>query len=205
MADEVVNQGRRRFLTAGAVVVGLGGLGTLVEPFVNSWMPSARSKAAGAQVVADISKVKKGQMITVGWQGVPVCIINRTKAQVATLSEKIVTDRLRDPNSDHTSQQPAYCKNTTRSIKPDWLVMILICTHLGCVPDYVPKIGPEPYDPNWRSGFFCPCHHSRYDVAGRVYDGVPAPLNMVVPPYHYMDDTHVQIGVNPDENNKETA
>lgn len=196
MASEVVDHRRRRFLTVTTAVVGLGGLGTVVEPFVRSWMPSQRSKAAGAPTNADISKIKSGQMVIFGWRGVPVCVINRTKAQVATLSTQDVESRLRDPHSKN-DQQPAYCQNVTRSIKPQWLVMILICTHLGCVPDYKPKIGPEPFDPDWKSGFLCPCHHSRYDIAGRVYQGVPAPLNMVVPPYHYIDDTHVEIGVGP--------
>lgn len=198
MSNEIVNHGRRRFLTATTAVVGIGGLGTAIAPFVKSWQPSARSQAAGAPVIADISKVKSGQMVIYGWRGLPVCVVNRTQAQVATLSSKDVESRLRDPDSDVTSQQPAYCKNVTRSIKPEYLVMVLICTHLGCVPDFKPKIGPEPFDPDWKSGFFCPCHHSRYDIAGRVYDGVPAPMNMVVPPYHFMDDTHVQIGVDPE-------
>lgn len=197
MTNEVVDQGRRRFLTATTAVVGAAGVVTAIVPFIKSWEPSARSKAAGAPVIADISKVKPGQKVDWGWRGVPVCVVNRTQAQLATLSTKDVESRLRDSDSDETSQQPSYCKNVARSIKPEFLVMILICTHLGCVPDFKPKIGPEPFDPDWKSGFFCPCHHSRYDIAGRVYDGVPAPLNMVVPPYHFIDDTHVQIGVDP--------
>jgi len=197
MANEVVDHGRRRFLTYTTAAV--GGVGAVVAavPFIESWEPSARAKAAGAPVVADISKVELGQMIRVGWRSVPVFVVNRTKDQLATLTEKDVVDRLKDPNCDETSQQPPYAKNPHRSIKPEWLVMIGICTHLGCVPDYKPKIGPEPFDPDWKSGFFCPCHKSRYDISGRVYQDVPAPLNMVIPPYHFMDDTHIQIGVNP--------
>jgi len=196
MANDVVDHRRRRFLTVTTAVVGLGGVGTAIAPFIKSWQPSARSQAAGAPVTVDIGKIKPGQKVDYGWRGVPVCVINRTDAQVATLSTKDVRSRLRDPDSK-ADQQPAYCENDTRSIKPQWLVMTLICTHLGCVPDYKPKIGPEPFDPDWKSGFLCPCHKSRYDIAGRVYQGVPAPLNMVVPPYHFVDDTHVQIGVDP--------
>ncbi|RAP56307.1 ubiquinol-cytochrome c reductase iron-sulfur subunit [Oleiagrimonas sp. MCCC 1A03011] len=197
MANEVVDHGRRRFLTATTAVVGGAGVVAAAVPFIKSWEPSARAKAAGAPVVADISKVESGQMVRYGWRSVPVFVVNRTKEQVATLTTKDVESRLKDPNCDVTSQQPAYAKNPHRSIKPEWLVMIGICTHLGCVPDYKPKVGPEPFDPDWKSGFYCPCHKSRYDIAGRVYDGVPAPMNMVIPPYHFMDDTHIQIGVNP--------
>ena len=198
MANEVVDRGRRRFLTFTTAAV--GGVGAVVAavPFIKSWEPSARAKAAGAPVVADISKVESGQMVRFNWRSVPVFVVNRTPAQVATLTTKDVEDRLKDPNCE-VDQQPAYAKNPHRSIKPEWLVMIGICTHLGCVPDFEPKIGAEPFDPDWKSGFFCPCHKSRYDIAGRVYDGVPAPMNMVIPPYHFMDDTHIQIGVDPKE------
>ncbi len=199
MANEVVDHGRRRFLTYTTAAV--GGVGAVVAavPFIKSWEPSAKAKAAGAPVVADISKVESGQMVRFNWRSVPVFVVNRTPEQVATLTTKDVEDRLKDPNCDVTSQQPDYAKNPHRSIKPEWLVMIGICTHLGCVPDFEPKIGPEPFDPDWKSGFFCPCHKSRYDIAGRVYDGVPAPKNMVIPPYHFMDDKRIQIGVNPKE------
>lgn len=199
MTNEVVDQGRRRFLTATTAVVGAAGAVTAIVPFIKSWEPSARVKASGAPVTADLSKVKPGQMVKWPWQGKPVFVVNRTDDQVATLSTDDVTSRLKDPNSSHTSQQPAYAKNTTRSIKKQWLVMVGICTHLGCSPDFVPEIGPEPFDSDWKSGFFCPCHKSRYDIAGRVYEGVPAPLNMVIPPYHFIDETHVKIGVDPDK------
>lgn len=197
MANEVVDHGRRRFLTAATSVVGAVGVAVAIVPFIKSWQPSARALAAGAPVKADLSKIESGQMVRVAWRGLPIFLVNRSKAQIATLSTKDVESRLRDPKSQETSQQPAYAQNVTRSIKPEWLVMIGICTHLGCVPDFEPKIGPEPFDPDWKSGFFCPCHKSRYDIAGRVYDGVPAPLNMVIPPYHFIDDLHVQIGVDP--------
>ncbi|HEX7342138.1 MAG TPA: ubiquinol-cytochrome c reductase iron-sulfur subunit [Rhodanobacteraceae bacterium] len=192
MADEVVDHGRRRFLTATTAVVGLGGLGTAIEPFVRSWMPSARSKAAGAPVTIDVSKIQSGQIVDYGWRGQPVCVVNRTEAMLATLTSSTVTSRLKDPDCNAV-QQPPNCKNPHRSIKAQYLIMIRICTHLGCVPDFKPKIGPETFDPEWRSGFFCPCHHSRYDISGRVYDGSPAPLNMAIPEYQWIDDTHVRV------------
>jgi ubiquinol-cytochrome c reductase iron-sulfur subunit len=195
MANEVVDHGRRRFLTVATSVVGAAGVVAAIVPFIKSWEPSERAKAAGAPVTADIAKVEVGQMLKYPWRGLPVFVVNRTPAQLATL--KVVENRLKDPNSDVASQQPEYAKNETRSIKPQWLVMIGICTHLGCSPEFKGKIGPEPFDPDWKSGFFCPCHKSRYDIAGRVFDGVPAPMNMVIPPYHFIDDTHVQIGVDP--------
>ena len=178
-------------------VVGGAGVVLAAIPFVKSWEPSARAKAAGAPVLADIGKIEAGQKVTFAWRGLPVFVVNRTPAQLATLPSE--DSRLKDPNSDEASQQPDYAKNPGRSIKPEWLVMVAICTHLGCVPDFFGEIKPEPFDPDWKGGFFCPCHKSRYDIAGRVFNGVPAPLNMVIPPYHFVDDTHVLIGVNPGE------
>ncbi|HEX7339895.1 MAG TPA: ubiquinol-cytochrome c reductase iron-sulfur subunit [Rhodanobacteraceae bacterium] len=198
MTDEVVDHGRRRFLTATTAVVGIGGLGTAIAPFIKSWQPSARAQAVGAPVTVDVSKIAVGQQVTVGWRNMPISVIHRTPAQIATLTGKDVEARLKDPHCNAVNQQPPFAKNAHRSIKPEWLVMIRICTHLGCIPDYEPKIGPEPFDPNWESGFFCPCHHSRYDIAGRVYDGSPAPLNMPIPPYHFVDAEHVEIGVMPE-------
>ena len=195
--DAVVDKGRRRFLTATTAVVGGAGVVLAAIPFVKSWEPSARAKAAGAPVLADIGKIEMGQKVTFAWRGLPVFVVNRTPAQLATLPSDDA--RLKDPNSDELDQQPAYAKNENRSIKPEWLVMIGICTHLGCVPDFFGEIKPEPFDPDWKGGFYCPCHKSRYDMSGRVFDGVPAPLNMVIPPYHFVDDTHVMIGVNPGE------
>ncbi|MGA7298172.1 MAG: ubiquinol-cytochrome c reductase iron-sulfur subunit [Rhodanobacteraceae bacterium] len=195
MANDDVNRGRRRFLTAGTAVVGGAGVIAAAVPFIKSWQPSARALSAGAPVTADISKIEAGQMVTYAWRGLPVFVVNRTKAQLAVLGKD--TDRLRDPDSSNTSQQPEYAKNEYRSIKPEWLVVIGICTHLGCVPDYFGEIKPEPFDPDWVGGFYCPCHKSRYDLSARVFQGVPAPANMVVPPYHYVDDTHIQIGVDP--------
>jgi ubiquinol-cytochrome c reductase iron-sulfur subunit len=199
MANEVVDHGRRRFLTATTAVVGGVGVAAAAVPFIKSWEPSARAKAAGAPVTVDISQIEPGQLVTYAWRSLPVFVVNRTPAQIDAL--KSVDARLVDPKSDGISadQQPKYAQNETRSIKPQWLVVIGICTHLGCVPDFVPAIKPEPFDPNWKGGFFCPCHKSRYDMSGRVFAGVPAPKNLQVPPYHFVDDTHIQIGVDPGE------
>ncbi|MGH8041674.1 MAG: ubiquinol-cytochrome c reductase iron-sulfur subunit [Rudaea sp.] len=195
MANEVVDPGRRRFLTATTSVVGAVGVACAAVPFIKSWEPSARAESAGAPVLADISKIEPGQMVKFKWRGMPVFVVNRTQPQLAVLPS--LDSRLKDPHSEETAQQPAYAKNETRSIKPEWLVMIGICTHLGCSPEYFGEVKPEPFDPDWKGGFFCPCHKSRYDIAGRVFDGVPAPLNMVIPPYHFVNDGLVQIGVDP--------
>lgn len=198
MANDDVNLGRRRFLTATTSVVGGAGVALAAVPFIKSWEPSARARAAGSPVLADISKIEAGQKVTFAWRGAPVWIVNRTSAQLATLPTQ--DSRLRDPKSDNAAQQPDYAKNEQRSIKPEWLVAVGLCTHLGCVPDYFPDLKPEPFDPEWKGGFFCPCHKSRYDIAGRVYDGVPAPANLLIPPHKFVDETHVLIGVNPGEN-----
>jgi ubiquinol-cytochrome c reductase iron-sulfur subunit len=197
MANEVVDHGRRRFLTAATAVVGGVGVVSVAVPFIKSWEPSARAKAAGAPVTQSLAKIESGQQLIVGWRSLPVFIVNRTKDQLATLPTQ--DSRLVDPKSDGASaqQQPKYAQNEARSIKPEWLVMVGICTHLGCVPGYVGEMKPEPFDPNWKGGYYCPCHHSRYDMAGRVYQGVPAPKNMQIPPYHFIDDMTIQIGVDP--------
>lgn len=197
MTQEVVDHSRRRFLTAATAVVGGVGVVSVAVPFIKSWEPSARAKAAGAPVTQSLAKIESGQQLIVGWRSLPVFIVNRTKGQLAVLPAQDV--RLVDPKSNGSSaaQQPAYAQNATRSIKPEWLVMVGICTHLGCVPGYVGEMKPEPFDPNWQGGYYCPCHHSRYDMAGRVYQGVPAPKNMQIPPYHFIDESTIQIGVDP--------
>lgn len=199
MANEVVDHGRRRFLTAATAVVGGVGIVSAAVPFIKSWEPSARAKAAGAPVTQDLSKIEPGQQLIIGWRSLPVFVVNRSKEQLAALPSQ--NARLVDPTSSGSSanQQPKYAQNETRSIKPEWLVMIGICTHLGCVPSYVGEMKPEPFDPNWKGGYYCPCHHSRYDMAGRVYQGVPAPMNMQIPPYHFIDDKTIQVGVDPKE------
>ena len=188
--DEV-NVSRRRFLTRSANVVGAVGGIFVAVPFLSSWTPSEKAKAAGAPVAADISKLKPGAMLTVEWRGQPVWIVNRTAEMLATLPE--LTDELRDPNSED-SKQPPYVDAELRSIKPNLLIMVGICTHLGCSPKYYPEPGNDNVGPDWAGGFFCPCHGSKFDFAGRVYTGVPAPKNMVIPPHKYLSDTNILIG-----------
>lgn len=196
MSNEVVDNGRRRFLISATSVVGAAGICATAWPFLASLSPSARAKSLGAPVRADIGKVALGQQVIVVWRSQPICIVNRTPVLLANL--KKVVPRLADPNSDQP-QQPSYCKNTYRSIKEEYLVMILICTHLGCVPDIKTKFPDPSVAPDWLGGYLCPCHGSKYDLSGRVFEGQPAPLNMVVPPYHYVSDTVVEVGVNPDK------
>ena len=191
MSGDEVDFRKRRFLTAAATVVGGVGAVYVAVPFVASWLPSERAKAAGAPVQADISKLEAGQMIRVQWRGKPVWVVRRTKDMLAALPG--LNDTLRDPDSVE-AQQPEYCQNTDRSIKPEILVAVGICTHLGCSPSFVPEAMPQPYDANWKGGFFCPCHGSRFDLAGRVYKGVPAPLNLEIPPHKYISDTLILIG-----------
>lgn len=189
MAADEMDAGRRRFLTATVSVIGGVGATLAAFPFLASWNPSIRARALGAPVEVDISKMEPGQKLTVAWRGQPVFIINRTPEELNSLT--VVAERLRDPLSEE-SAQPAYTKNIYRSIKPNVLVLIGICTHLGCVPLYKPELGTV--EAGWEGGFFCPCHGSKYDMAGRVYKGVPAPLNLPVPPYRYVNDTLLLIG-----------
>jgi ubiquinol-cytochrome c reductase iron-sulfur subunit len=189
------NLGRRRVLTATTSVVGAVGAGFLAVPFIKSWYPSARAKLAGAPVTQDISALAEGQQLTLKWRGQPVYVAKRSQAMLATLQQ--VDSLLLDPKSDNTDQQPAYAKNEWRSIKPEILVLVAVCTHLGCAPEFVPELKPQPFDPNWKGGYFCPCHKSRYDLAGRVFQGMPAPANLPVPPYHFETDTTLVIGVDP--------
>lgn len=195
MAKPEVNPGRRRLLTASTAVVGAVGAGFAAYPFIASWNPSARAQGAGAPVAQDISKLEPGQRLVLQWRGKPIWIVRRTQAQLDALPA--LDGRLRDPGSDNPEQQPAYARNPTRSIKPEIAVLVGICTHLGCSPLFKPEMVPEPFDPEWKGGFFCPCHNSRFDLAGRVFQGVPAPSNLEVPPYHFADDQHLVIGVDP--------
>ena len=185
-----VDAGRRRFLTASvAVVGGAAAVGTAV-PFVAAWQPSERARAIGAPIEVDISKLEPGEMVTAKWRGQPVWIVNRTPEILEALPG--IDDRLRDPESTQ-DQQPDYARNEVRSIKPEILVLIGICTHLGCSPSYI-KQDQAPLGTGWPGGFFCPCHGSKFDYAGRVYEGVPAPTNLVVPPHQYVSDTRILIG-----------
>ena len=193
MANDGVDKGRRRFLTVTTAVVGGAGVIVAAVPFIKSWQPSARAQTAGAPVEADISKLEDGQMVMYEWRGQPIWIIRRTKAQLDALPG--LDAQLRDPKSENAEQQPAFAQNEYRSLKPEVLVLVGLCTHLGCAPKLHPDLKPEPFDAEWKGGFFCPCHKSRFDMAGRVYSGVPAPTNLVVPPYKFIDDGHILIGV----------
>ena len=193
-----VNTGRRRFLTATTAVVGAVGAGIAAVPFIKSWNPSARAKLAGAPVTADISGLQEGQRLILEWRGQPIWIVKRSKAILEALPT--LDSHLRDPLSQNADQQPAYVLEANpelRSLKPEISVLVGLCTHLGCSPEMVAEIRPEPFDPEWKGGYFCPCHKSKFDMAGRVYQGVPAPTNLVVPPHHFADDTTIVVGVDP--------
>lgn len=191
MSTDGADNNRRRFLVAATSVVGAVGVAGAAVPFLASWWPSARAQAAGAPVEVDISKLEPGALLTVEWRGKPVWILRRTKETLDNLSK--LTDKLRDPDST-VDQQPPYARNEYRSRKPEYLVCVGICTHLGCSPTFRPEIAPPDLGPDWLGGFFCPCHGSRFDLAGRVYMGVPAPTNLVVPPYTYLTETRILIG-----------
>jgi ubiquinol-cytochrome c reductase iron-sulfur subunit len=195
-----VDRDKRRFLTLLTTGVGAIGAGFAVTPFVMSMTPSARAKAAGAPVEVDISKLEMGQMMTVEWRGKPVWIVRRTKDMLESLPGLDKT--LADPGSKNTDQQPNYAQNKTRSIKPEVLVLVGICTHLGCSPQQKFQVGPASgLGEEWPGGFFCPCHGSKFDLAGRVYKNVPAPSNLPVPPHMFVTDTKILIG----EDNKGAA
>jgi len=192
MSTDNVDTGRRRFLVASTSVVAAVGAGFVAVPFVSSWMPSERAKNAGAPVEVDISKLEEGRLLIVEWQSKPVWIVRRSKKTLSDLLKN--DDHLRDPHSENPDQQPPYAQNEARSIKPETLVLVGICTHLGCSPTYRPEIGPADLGENWLGGFFCPCHSSRFDMAGRVFQGVPAPTNLVVPPHKYLSDNVIRVG-----------
>lgn len=183
--------GRRKFLVAATSVAGGIAGAAIATPFLLSMMPSERAKAAGAPVEVDISKLEPGMLMMVEWRGRVVWVLNRTPEMLETLVK--LDDQLADPNSEK-NQQPEYAKNRTRSIKPEILVTEGICTHLGCSPVFRKDVAPADLGPDWLGGFFCPCHGSKFDLAGRVYKSVPAPTNMVVPPHVYLSDSRLLIG-----------
>jgi ubiquinol-cytochrome c reductase iron-sulfur subunit len=195
MSSDDVNSGRRRFLTAATAVVGAAGVVGVAVPFVKSWNPSAKAKAAGAPVKVDISKIRLGEMVVAEWRGKPVYIVHRTEEELALLDQQ--ADRLADPESLR-SNQPEYAMGEARAIKPEYVVLVGLCTHLGCTPKFRPELAAADLGADWLGGFFCPCHGSRFDLSGRVYKNVPAPTNLDVPPYHYMSDTVIVIGENPE-------
>ena len=187
---EKIDSTRRNLVVATSVLGGAAGVGVAV-PFVASWWPSERAKAAGAPVEVDISKMEPGEMKIVEWRGKPVWIIRRTKEMLDSL--KAATARLTDPSSG-ASDQPAYAKNDVRSRKPDYMVMEGVCTHLGCSPQLKGIDAKAEMGSDWVGGFYCPCHGSKFDFAGRVFKGAPAPLNLPVPPYAYLSETTILIG-----------
>ena len=192
MSTDGVDNSKRRFLTAATVAVGAVGAGFVAVPFLKSWNPSAKARAAGAPVEVDISKLQPGQLLRVLWQKKPVWIVHRTEKNLKELSG--LDDQLADPNSE-IPQQPDYIKGTNRSLKDKYLVAVGICTHLGCSPTYRPEVAPEDLGADWLGGFYCPCHGSKFDLSGRVYNGAPAPTNLVIPPYTYLSETTLKVGV----------
>ncbi len=194
MANSGVDKGRRRILIAATSVVGAAGAAAVAAPFLMSWSPSARALAAGAPVEIPVNKVEPGQLLRVIWRGKPVWVVNRTKEMLDTLPG--LSDQLKDPNSDDVKQQPAYAKNLarTREGKEQYLVLVGICTHLGCSPTYRPELGPADLGAAWKGGWYCPCHGSRFDLAGRVFKNVPAGANLEVPPYYFKDDNTILVG-----------
>ncbi len=195
MQEYTVDIKKRRFLTAATSVVGAVGVIGVAVPFVSILAPSEKAKAAGAPIEVDISKLETGQLVRVLWRKKPVWIFRRSQTEIANLNS--LYNQLADPNSDVVSQQKSYARNNTRSIKPEIAVIIGICTHLACSPTYRPEIAPPDLGSTWKGGFYCPCHGSRFDLAGRVYKGAPAPTNLAIPPYRYLNDNLIRIGVDP--------
>jgi ubiquinol-cytochrome c reductase iron-sulfur subunit len=190
MSEKKIDNTRRNLIVATSAVAGAAGAGAAV-PFAWSWWPSERAKAAGAPVEADISNIAPGELAVVEWRGKPVWILRRTKEMLAAV--KKADDKVTDPNSE-VAAQPEYAKNETRSIKPEYLVLVGICSHLGCSPQAMPADAKAQMGQDWEGGFLCPCHGSKFDLAGRVYKGSPAPINLEVPPYTYLSDTRLLIG-----------
>jgi ubiquinol-cytochrome c reductase iron-sulfur subunit len=194
MSSDDVNKGRRRFLVATTSVVGGVGIGIAAVPFIKSWMPSAKAQAVGAPVEVNISKLKEGQLLKVQWRGQTIGVLRRTQEMIANLPN--IGAVLADPESAN-ADQPTYIHGEQRALKPEFLIVNMHCTHLGCVPQMIPQVGPQPFDENWNGGFYCPCHKSKFDLSGRVFKGVPAPTNLRIPPYSFLDDRTVMIGVSP--------
>ena len=189
--NKKVNLDRRRFLVTVTSVTGAIGVTSLSIPFVSSMLPSEKAKAAGVSVQVDVSQVEQGKVLTTEWRGQPVWILNRSDSMIKSLESN--PKKLSDPNLKVSSQQPKYCQNKTRSIKPNMLVIVGICTHLGCSPS--PRLSPKgDMGENWEGGFFCSCHGSKFDLAGRVFKGSPAPTNLVVPPHKYLNENTIIIG-----------
>ena len=188
---EEVDTGRRHFLTVATVATGAVGAAFVAVPFLASWRPSARAKAMGAPVEVDISKLEPGAIVKVEWRGKAIFVVNRTPQMLAQIEG--VDAQLRDPGSDE-SEQPEFAKNPARAMKPEYLVLVGVCTHLGCAPLDKFAQGDVTVAADWPGGFFCPCHGSKFDMSGRVFKDVPAPTNLPVPPYRFVSDTRILIG-----------
>jgi ubiquinol-cytochrome c reductase iron-sulfur subunit len=188
---EEVDTGRRHFLTVATIATGAVGAAFVAVPFLASWKPSARAKAMGAPVEVDVSKLEPGSMLKVEWRGKAIFIVNRTPQMLAQLEG--VDGELRDPGSNE-SEQPEFAKNPARAMKPEYLVLVGVCTHLGCAPLDKFSKGDVTVGADWPGGFFCPCHGSKFDMSGRVFKDVPAPTNLPVPPYSFLSDTRILIG-----------
>jgi ubiquinol-cytochrome c reductase iron-sulfur subunit len=189
-----VDGGRRHFLLVATTVTGIAGAAMTAVPFLASWKPSARAQALGAPVEQDISRLESGSMVKVTWRGQAIFIVRRSPEMMKQLEDPALADRLRDPKSEQ-SDQPQYAKNDARSLKPEFLVLVGVCTHLGCAPLGRFQSADAELGADWPGGFYCPCHGSKFDLAGRVFKDVPAPLNLKVPPYRFITDGVVQIGV----------
>ncbi|MCC7081346.1 MAG: ubiquinol-cytochrome c reductase iron-sulfur subunit [Burkholderiales bacterium] len=190
MSEKDLDKGKRGFLVATSVVGGVAAVATAV-PFAASMMPSERARALGAPVEVDISNLAPGELMRVEWRGKPVWVLRRTKQMLTSIEKS--DDRVTDPNL-RVDQQPDYAKNEFRSIKPEILVLVGVCTHLGCSPEFKPKDMSADMGADWLGGFYCPCHGSKFDFAGRVYRGAPAPINLLVPRYMYLTDSTIVIG-----------
>jgi len=195
MPDDRINRKRRRLLIGLTTVAGGIGAAYVAVPFIRSMQPSAKTQAAGAPLKVDLGTLKPGQLMTTEWRGKPIWVLRRTPAMLETLEDPGLIASLRDPDSKNESQQPAYARNSVRSVKQEFYVCIALCTHLGCIPSFRPEPGAHDVGSDWQGGFFCPCHGSRFDLAGRVFKHVPAPTNLVIPPHRFIDEHTLEIGV----------
>jgi ubiquinol-cytochrome c reductase iron-sulfur subunit len=193
---------RRDFLYIATGAVGAVGVGATLVPLIAQMNPDASTLAAGAPIDLDLSKVQPGQQVIVRWREHPIFVVNRTPDILKVLQDPKMIDQLSDPDST-VAQQPSYAQNWHRSVKPEYAVLVGICTHLGCIPGFDPQPNPTSPATDWMGGYFCPCHGSKYDLAGRVYRGVPAPYNLPVPPYRFVNDTTLRIGENPPDANSD--
>jgi len=196
MSNKKLNQSKRKFLTVATSAVGGLFVAGAAVPFLSYWNPSAKAKAAGAPVEIDLSKIAPGQRVTIQWRGKPVWVVRRTPEALANL--KKMDSVVLDPKSK-SSEQPEYAKNELRSINEEFLVTVSLCTHLGCIPSYRPEIAPADLGDEWLGGFYCPCHGSKFDLAGRVYPGVPAPTNLSIPPHAFVNSDKLVVGLNPSD------